>query len=121
MAKKVYIVKMEHETFGQFNERGLKPLISTSYGESVAYATREAAETAVANMLNLHEQLYTAWIGRKPDSRIDKLDAKRDAEAYIAYNVSEDDARKIGMCYPDVVPGGAIEVTASIEELPLCE
>lgn len=121
MAKKIYIAKMEHEVFGPFNERGLKPLIATSYGESVAYTTREAAETAIVDMLNLHEQLYTAWIGRKPDSRIDKLDAKRDAEAYIAYNVNEDDVRKIGQCYPDITPGGAIEVVASIEELPLCE
>ena len=118
---KVYIVKMEHEIYGPFNERGLKPLIATSYGERVAYATREAAVTAVADILNFHEQLYTAWIGRKPDSRIDKLDAKRDAEAYIAYNVGGDDAIKIEQCYPDIAPGGAIEVVATIEELPLCE
>ena len=121
MAKKIYVVKMEHEVYGPFNERGLKPLIATSYGESVAYATREAAETAIVNMLNLHEQLYTAWIGRKPDSRIDKLDAEREAEAYIAYNTDEDDVTKIGNCYPDIAPGGAIEVVATIEELPLCE
>ena len=117
--KNIYVVSIEHEIYGPFNERGLKPLVASSMcaGSKTAYATREEAEKAITDMLNMHETVYTAWIGRQPDSRIDKLDTDN-PEAYIAYNVEENDVEKTQMCYPDVVAGGAIEVIMHMEEVP---
>lgn len=115
----IYVVAIHHEVYGPFNERGLKPLVSSSmYEGKAAYETREEAEKAITDMLNMHEQIYTAWIGRKPDSRIDKLNVESDPEAYIAYNIDADDVEKIQMSYPDVVSGGAIEVVMTMEKLP---
>lgn len=112
----IYLVRSMHETYGAYNEQGLKPLIEKSEGYlGKAFMTKDGAKNFIRSTLKLEAKWLENFIGRQPDvTKEETVETFSGGEplweAYVAWNLSEEDATKIKELYEEAVPGGAIEI-----------
>lgn len=112
----IYLVRSMHEVYGVYNEQGLKPLIEVSEGYlGKAFTTTDGAKNFVRSTLKSKAKWLENFIGRQPDVTKEETTETFSGveplwEAYIAWNLSEEDATKIKELFEEAVPGGAIEI-----------
>lgn len=126
-AKIVWIISQSYESYGPLDEHGRKPLSSSersTFGK--ASSTKEGARKLALDHLKRSSENIGSVIGRKPDIEKEEV---TDAffggdgiwEAYVAWNLSDEDAKKAKEIFEDAVPGGAIELCVTYGGIELID